>query len=1266
MRIPLKGLLRSLPNSPARHINRQRFLLTSFAVLACLSLLLFSGPWNAQARTRKAPRAVSRHKSTHKRKILAKSLAAKDRDGAQSAEPTAGPEDDPEARQKWFWFQRTYPFNEIPLGARSRAWESVAQSEKGFRSLAVGTVWSSIGPTPTTSAFPNNGGFTSGRINTIAVSPANNQIVLVGSATGGIWRSIDGGTTFTPVSDNQVDLAVGAIAFAPSNANIVYAGMGDNDNGYFGTGVLKSTDAGATWTRINNNTFPDRGQCVKVAVDPNDSSRVYVAQFNSLNPANGGTFVSGIHASIDGGVNWTNILAGSASDFAIHPTNPQILYAGIRFSFDQTPSQGLYKSINGGTTWNKVYDSPFNAGQSSTREFRVAVTPASPNRVYIYFGTRETTPNSVRLEMSDDAGATFTNRGTISNNAGGIDPGQFGYNTYLTASPVDANTVYVGSRDVFRSTDGGVTFTDISTAFAPPWPNGAYTPDNQKFHSDQQSFAFQPASGSTFYCGGDGGVWKTTDSGANFTSLNATLSLTQFVSIGVSPTDATKSYGGTQDNGTQRRTAGSGWAEFSGGDGGKLVVDPVDPKRVYSSYVSGVMSRYLNNGATFDGQIANAGSFGEPVPPAAARIAFYPPIVGNGVDSKIYVGTWRLFICTDCNDSLRDLGSTPATWTPPGGTFDQTNGGSDVLSALAVARSNNQVIYSGSRAGRAMVSINGGANWTDITTGLPNRSIPSITVSPTDPTLVYLTVSGYGTGHVFRSTNSGTNWTDISNNLPNIPTSAFLIDPLTPTTLYAGTDIGVFRSTDNGGSWTVFNNGLPPVPVMAFSAQTGGLIQIGTYGRGAYELPTTGAPPPSPTPTPSPSPSPSPSPTPNANTVQFNAANFPVGEAAGSVVLTVTRTGATNVASTVDFATDAGAPLASCAQSNGIASERCDYTMALGTVQFAANETSKTVTVFITDDVYTEVIETFTVTLSNPTGGFALGTPGTATVTITDNDGASGQSPVKNGASFSNAFFVRQQYIDFLNREPDAGGLGFWKNQLDECEGMTLPAGFTDAQNCREVRRINVSAAFFLSIEFQNTGFLVYRFNQAAFNLNAELQFRSFLKDTQGIQRGVIVGQGNWQQQIEDNKVAFANSFVTRPDFIAAFPANMTAAAFVDALNANTKDPRNPTTPSLTQAERDNLVAMLNPNPSNAALRAQVLRSIAENSVFQQRESPRAFVLLQYYGYLRRNPNATPDSDFGGYNFWLGKLNQFGGNFVNSEMVKGFITSGEYVNRFGL
>jgi hypothetical protein len=258
-------------------------------------------------------------------------------------------------------------------------------------------------------------------------------------------------------------------------------------------------------------------------------------------------------------------------------------------------------------------------------------------------------------------------------------------------------------------------------------------------------------------------------------------------------------------------------------------------------------------------------------------------------------------------------------------------------------------------------------------------------------------------------------------------------------------------------------------------------------------------------------------------------------------------------------------------------------------------------------------------------------------------------------------FFVRQHYVDFLNRTADAPGLAFWVNQITSCGSDT---------QCVEIRRINVSAAFFLSIEFQETGYLVYKANQAAFNSGEHLQLTDFLRDTQELGRGVIIGQPGADQLLEANKLNFFLDFVKRPAFLAsgAYPTTLTAAQFVDQLNGNTFDPRNPGSgPALTQSQRDALVTQLSPDPASPTLRAQVLRSVSENGVFTQRQSNKAFVLMQYFGYLRRKPNDPPEQglNFDGYNFWLTKLYEFNGNFVNAEMVKAFLVSGEYRGRFG-
>ncbi|HEV7799415.1 MAG TPA: hypothetical protein VGO73_14750, partial [Pyrinomonadaceae bacterium] len=238
-----------------------------------------------------------------------------------------------------------------------------------------------------------------------------------------------------------------------------------------------------------------------------------------------------------------------------------------------------------------------------------------------------------------------------------------------------------------------------------------------------------------------------------------------------------------------------------------------------------------------------------------------------------------------------------------------------------------------------------------------------------------------------------------------------------------------------------------------------------------------------------------------------------------------------------------------------------------------------------------------------------------------------------------------------LTREPDDSGASFWTSQITTC--ATDPG-------CTEVKRIDTSAAFFLSIEFQQTGFLVYRTYTASFGPNrvggtVPLTLREFLPDTQQIGRDFIVGEGDWQTQIEANKQAYFAEFVQRPAFEAFYPRAMTAAAFVDALNTNTGG-------SLSQGERDSLVSRLD---AGIETRATALRRVAEDADLRDREVSRAFVLMQYFGYLQRNPNEGQDTDFSGYNFWLSKLNQFGGDFRRAEMVKAFIVSQEYRQRFG-
>ncbi len=378
-----------------------------------------------------------------------------------------------------------------------------------------------------------------------------------------------------------------------------------------------------------------------------------------------------------------------------------------------------------------------------------------------------------------------------------------------------------------------------------------------------------------------------------------------------------------------------------------------------------------------------------------------------------------------------------------------------------------------------------------------------------------------------------------------------------------------------------------------------------------------------------------------ANSIQFEVNHVDASEGQGSIEIFVTRSGDTSTAATVQYATMGGQPT----RQAGKATDRADYTTSIGTVRFAPGESRKSFRLIITDDAYFDGLQRLAVRLGTPTGA-ALGARSTMTVDIADNDTqAQGPSPID-----TSSFFVRQHYADFLGRDPDASGLNFWTNEIEICGA--------DSQ-CRELKRINVSAAFYLSIEFQETGFLVYRLFKASYPDNASRPrsfptYREFLHDTQDIGRGVIVGQGNWQAQLEANKQLAVQDFVERPEFKLRYPATMVPAQFVDALNANANG-------ALSTTERDALVVGLQ---NGTETQATVLRRVAEDDDFRAAQFNGAFVLMEYFGYERRSPNDEPDFDFSGYDFWLTKLNQFNGNFIQAEMVKAFILSSEYKVRF--
>lgn len=1188
----------------------------------------------------------------------------------------------------------------------ARAKLSQLQSAAGFVSLAptVIPVWTAIGPAP----LPN-GPYT-GRVTCIVVDPTDSNKVYLGTAQGGVWRSLDGGQNWVTIFDNAQSLAVGSLALAPSSPTTLYVGTGETNrsaDSFFGVGLYRVDNADTSATlvgpinppfsynngsgTVNTTTFTGRS-ISQIIVHPTQPGTIFV----STSTGQGGSGSSSLAGSTPplallGVYRSTNAAGPSASitfqklavatsggsldipatgnrrvtDMVMEPGNPDNLIVGVSGNVG-TNDGGIFRTTNALTSAS--FTQVLNI--SATR-IQFGINKDNSSGVVKVLAATSETPSSAScsafatqqgvLRQSVDGGASWPSSnanattGGILTDAGGFCGGQCFYNITVAIDPQNTNSIYLGGQapstcnGLMLRSSNGVTFSH----------------DNNGLHADSHALYFDPLTiPSTVFTGNDGGVWKRSADapvGILWTNLNhAPLNTLQFESLAVHPTDRNITIGGTQDNGTElQQTVSGSWLFSRGGDGGYALIDQsaTDTTNVtmyHTFYFDGsggsssqikyervtTLSAAASGAWTSIGCTAGVSANGIG---CSGAVLFYAPMaLGPGNPNTVYLGTDRLYRSADRGNSNAIVSQQPISGSP--------------ISTIAISPQDDNYRIAGMQSGEVWATSNGSSTLVNITGpsfpanpngSVTNRFVGRAFFDPNNKDVAYIAFSFFAPASkgVWKITNLGAaagaspatpNWTSAANGIPSIPINAFAIDPVNSNSLFAGTDIGVYNSIDGGASWNPYGVGLPRSAVFDIAIQpTNRILRVATHGRGIWETEVVAAPPP--------------------NVVQFSANAASVSETlnqTSKVDLTVTRSGDTSGAATIDYAS-----------ANGTASDRSDYLTALGMLHFAAGEASKTLSVFIVDDRFGEVPETFSVNLSNPVG-CTLGSQTTFTVTIQSDEAVNGLNPVKD-ASFNSDFFVRQHYLDFFNREPDQGGLDFWKNQIDECETRPL----AERQECREIRRINVSAAFFLSIEFQQTGYLVERLYKVAYGdilansslgsvhqiLVPTVRLNEFLPDTQAIGRGVVIGQPGADQLLENNKQALIAEFVQRARFLTAFPLSLTPAQFVDALNGNAGL-------VLSPAERDQLVSELT---SGAKTRAQVLRAVAEDADLFARERNRAFVLAQFFGYLRRNPNDVPDADYTGYEFWLHKLEDFGGNFVNAEMVKAFIVSSEYQQRFG-
>ena len=673
-------------------------------------------------------------------------------------------------RERWFYEQRMYPNNFIPEDAYSKAIQQRDQMRQtyGFHNSSR-SPWTSIGPS---SGFYTGWGNISSRITTLAIDPVNPNIMYLGAAFGGVWKSTDAGSSWTPLTDNEISLSSGSIAIDPNNTNIIYYGTGEatySGASYYGRGLLKSTDGGATWTH-NQTGLPSLTYTSRLVIRPGHSDELLAAMGNS-----------GLYKSTDAGFSWSQLLSGRCDDVLFTPSGDTAYAVGS--------GTGYTISTNGGASFNFT-----SAGFTPGTRNHLGICRDFPNVLYFakYAGS------SITVYKSTDAGFNYTQ----------VSPGhdfsgsQAWYDFYMHVSPMNPDLAYVGAIDIWRTTNGGSSFQNISNAY-----NGG------PVHPDQQNFAFHPTDVNKVYCTNDGGILSSNNQGNTWTNLNATLTLTQFYRIAADPLNADHIMGGTQDNGTQRTQGSLMWSLAFGGDGGEVCFHQQNNLHVLGETQNNGVRRSLNGGSSWGNATSGLTGSGAWVGP----ILSHPDSAG-----VFYTARQQVFKTTN----------TVATgWSPI------STGTSGTIREMAISKSNPLVMYA-TAGSQIFRSTDGGYNFTNVTSGTPARTITSVSIHPDSSDVAIVTFSGFGTGKIYKTTNNGTSWENISGNIPDSPVNDGMIYyPGFSTNIYiVATDVGVFISNNWGLAYTELSDGLPNTVAMHLDYNAmSNKLRIGTHGRGVYE-----------------------------------------------------------------------------------------------------------------------------------------------------------------------------------------------------------------------------------------------------------------------------------------------------------------------------------------------------------------------------------------------------------------------------------------------
>lgn len=635
-----------------------------------------------------------------------------------------------------------------------------------------------------------NGGI--GRINIVAFHPTNSAIIYAGAPAGGLWKSTNTGSTWTPLTDGIDFWGVSGIVIDPTNTDIIYILTGDGDGSSSrSAGVWKSLNGGSTWSptglSINFETSTTDGY--KLLMDPTNSNTLYAVMTN------------GLHKSTDAGATWTVIRTGSYRDMEFKPGDANTLYL--------SSTNTIYRSNNAGTTWTTV------TTISGANRIALGVTPANSSYVYALCGPSTGTGSFKGVYRSTNSGVSFSLRGTTPNilgysNTGNDNNNQSSYDLALAVHPTNAEQIFTGGINVWTSTNGGTSFSIQSY-----WIEGSA--GFQYTHADIHELVFD---GNVLYCGSDGGVYRTTNYGVNWNDISSGLAITELYRFGGTPQNTGLYVGGAQDNGSNKWTSPIPdlvMEHIDGADGMEAAVDPSNTNTLFTTRQFGSLWRSTNGGTTHSN--------------------IKPTILGSG--------PWVTpFILNQANPSTiiamyNDVGVSYSQGSPTSSWINLSSGAvtGGTSKCLAIAPSDTNTIYA-VKSSAVWKTNNFGTTWTNITTGLPGGTYSYIAVDPNDANRIYVTRQSWTANNkIWRSTNGGTTWTNFSGaSLPNVPANCVTVDGSSDHGVYLGTDAGVYYYDDGQADWVDFSNGLPFCRVMEMEINPlANQLRAATYGRSIWE-----------------------------------------------------------------------------------------------------------------------------------------------------------------------------------------------------------------------------------------------------------------------------------------------------------------------------------------------------------------------------------------------------------------------------------------------